>query len=118
MSDATDHILLICSTCNGDFSADKIRSSLLDALPSRFAIRSVDCMAGCARPTTVGFQATGKAQYLFGDIRTPHDIAALAEFALQYQNSADGWTCASDRPSALFDKTLSRLPRMILEEPS
>lgn len=74
-------------------------------------------MAGCARPTTVGFQAVGKAQYLFGGIQTSRDVEALAEFAHQYQNSADGWTNATDRPRALISKTLSRLPHIQLEEP-
>jgi len=68
-------------------------------------------MAGCDRPMTVGLQAADKAQYLFGDIADDTDLQALIEFAHQYRDSASGWTSASDRPPALFYKTLSRMPR-------
>ncbi|WP_170764904.1 DUF1636 family protein [Ruegeria lacuscaerulensis] len=118
MPEAPDHLLLICSTCSGALPADTMRSALIGKLPAGFAIRTADCMAGCAQPTTVGFQAIGKAQYLFGDIQTQQEVEALAEFAHQYCDSADGWTNATDRPRPLFTKTLSRLPRIQLEEPS
>jgi len=116
MSETPDHFLLICSTCKGEDNARAVREALTGQLPDAFAIRTVDCMAGCERPTTVGFQAIGKAQYLFGDIQTPRDAAALAEFAHQYVNSKDGWTNATQRPVALFTKTLSRMPRVEAEE--
>ncbi len=113
MSDAADHFILICATCKGSKSV----GVLTDRLPAGFAVRSVDCMAGCDRPTTVGFQAVGKAQYLFGDISAEADWKALAEFARQYRDSDDGWTSATDRPRALYTKTLSRMPRIAPEVP-
>ncbi|MDA7966711.1 DUF1636 domain-containing protein [Ruegeria sp.] len=112
MHDDTDHFVLICSTCTGTASADAVQDRLTDKLPSGFAIRHVACMAGCAHPITVGFQAAGKAQYLFGDIQTTQEIEALADFAVQYRHSNDGWTNATDRPRALLTKTLSRMPRI------
>ncbi len=118
MRKTPDHILLICSTCNGALPADAMCDTLTGKLPAGFAVRTVDCMAGCSQPTTVGFQAVGKAQYLFGDIQTLDDVEALTEFAQQYHDSANGWTNATDRPHALFTKTLSRMPRIQLEEPS
>ncbi|WP_420583602.1 DUF1636 family protein [Ruegeria sp.] len=113
-----DHVLLICSTCKGEDNADALRDELTGQLPDGFAIRTIACMAGCNRPTTVGFQARGKAQYLFGDIQSAQDTQALADFARQYANSTDGWTSASDRPVALFTKTLSRMPRIGGEDAS
>ncbi len=110
MSDTVDHALLICSTCQAGRSVAAVKAGLAERLPRGFAVRTVDCMAGCAHPRTVGFQAVGKAQYLFGDIQTAQDVAALAAFAQQYFDSPDGWTNATDRPRALFNKTLSRLP--------
>ncbi len=110
MPGAPDHFVLICSTCAAAQSVDGVHDTLQSKLPERFAIRAVDCMAGCAHPVTVGFQAVGKAQYLFGDIQTLIDVEALAEFAHQYQQSPDGWTKASERPRALYTKTLSRMP--------
>lgn len=110
MENDPDHFLLICATCQGVASADAVTAAVAGRLPARFALRTVDCMAGCARPTTVGFQAVGKAQYLFGDITDAGDLEALVAFAHQYARTTDGWTNATDRPPALIDKTLSRMP--------
>lgn len=112
MSNYPDHFLLICETCEGSGEVNTLQSALDGRLPPCFAIRKVSCMAGCSRPTTVGFQAMGKAQYLFGDIASAQDVDALAAFAHQYRDSTDGWTNATDRPRALFRKTLSRIPRI------
>lgn len=117
MEGKADHFLLICSRCQNDDATRSMRTALKRALPDGFAIRAVPCMAGCDRPATVGFQGRGKAQYLFGDITTQGDIDALITFARQYQSSNDGWTNATDRPAALFDKTLSRLPALDREVP-
>ncbi|KIC40616.1 hypothetical protein RA27_12655 [Ruegeria sp. ANG-R] len=112
MTKKHDHFLLVCSNCRGSDSTDLAIRTLAGRLPDGFAIRMVNCMAGCDRPTTIGFQAPGKAQYLFGDIATHEDLDAVVEFAEQYLRCADGWTNATDRPQALFTKTLSRMPRI------
>lgn len=117
MQGTPDHFILICTTCQSGPSADKMRETFEATLPGGFAIRMVDCMAGCAHPRTVGIQAPGKAQYLFGDIQTASEIAALAEFAAQYRQSRDGWTNAGQRPPALYTKTLSRMPAILQEVP-
>ncbi|MBO9446813.1 DUF1636 family protein [Ruegeria sp. R14_0] len=111
-----DHFLLICETCEGDIRAEAMHQALAQKLPADFEIRRVNCMAGCERPTTVGFQAEGKAQYLFGDILSDQDVEALVEFAGQYRDTEDGWTNATQRPRALYDKTLARLPRIPQED--
>ncbi|MCL6282040.1 DUF1636 domain-containing protein [Ruegeria sp. 2012CJ41-6] len=118
MPQKADHFLLICTTCTAGRSAISLREALTNRLPEGFAIRSVDCMAGCDHPGTVGFQAPNKAQYLFGDIRTAQDVEALAEFADQYFQSPDGWTRATERPHLLLTKTLSRMPRITQEVPT
>ncbi|WP_424832272.1 DUF1636 family protein [Ruegeria sp.] len=116
MSSIPDHYLLVCAACKGTLPVENLRDGLAANLPSGFAIRMVDCMAGCDTPRTVGFQASGKAQYLFGDIQDARDLDALAEFAQQYCDSADGWTSATERPRALYTKTLSRMPPLEMEE--
>jgi len=117
MTKSYDHFLLVCASCKGVETVDRVIDALEPRLPDGYAIRQVNCMAGCDRPTTIGFQAPGKAQYLFGDITTGQDLDAVAEFADQYRRSADGWTNATDRPRALFTKTLSRMPRIDPEVP-
>ncbi len=69
-------------------------------------------MAGCARPCTVAFQASGKATYLFGDIDPADDVGPLVTFAQLYETSADGWTRSGERPPALAGKTLARVPAL------
>lgn len=113
----SEHTLLVCSACKGEMPAKNVESALCANVPTGYQVRMVACMAGCARPVTVGFQASGKEQYLFGDILSSADLKALAEFAHQYAASADGWTKASERPKALFDKTLARIPRIEWESP-
>ena len=117
MPDTPEHYVLICTTCDGAQPAKTLRAMLEDRLPEGFAIRAVDCMAGCEHPRTVGLQATGKTQYLFGGIQTSPEVDAIVEFAFQYQRSKDGWTNATERPRALFSKTLSRMPGIGREVP-
>lgn len=114
MANGSDHLILICSTCKGVAAADAMAAMIAPDLPAGFAIRHVDCMSGCDRPMTVGVQAKGKAQYLFGDVG-PDDCPALTAFAQQFRDSADGWTKATERPRALLHKTLARLPGIAVE---
>jgi predicted metal-binding protein len=83
-------------------------------LSDEFVLEGSVCMAGCTRPCTVSFQATAKATYLFGDIGDGGDIEALVSFARLYRDRADGMTRAGERPKALGDKTLARVPAAIL----
>ena len=104
------HCLFFCATCKGRAHAETLRAALATQIPFGVDLGLVDCMAGCARPVTVGLQAPGKASYLFGDIRSAEDLTALARFARIYQHSDSGWTKATDRPKPLLHKTLARLP--------
>ncbi len=105
-----DHFILICATCRGNEDAARVRAALSKDLPAGYGFRAVDCMAGCDHPMTVGFQAAGKASYLFGGIETADDVQALGRFAIQFRQSRTGWTSSTERPAALSDKTLARLP--------
>lgn len=118
MSDHPEHFLLICDTCKSQAHAQDLSDRMSGTLPDGFAIRLVSCMAGCDHGQTVGFQAPDKAQYLFGKIETREDLDALASFARQYRDTPDGWTNATNRPRALFRKTLSRMPALPTGGPS
>lgn len=117
------HRIAVCTTCRhlktGDAPGDELIRCLrtaigtvaCDGVSKSFSVFGIACMAGCARPNTVAFQANGKATYLFGDIE-PSDIGALVAFARLYKTSADGWTRCGERPSALATKTLARVPAL------
>lgn len=115
MAERVEHCIFVCSKCERGADARGVRRDLSALLPAGYRIRGVDCLAGCDRPLTVGFQAHGKASYLFGDIETAADLAALTAFAHQYQESETGWTSAAERPPQLYDKTIARLPRNVAE---
>ncbi|WP_420334239.1 DUF1636 family protein [Roseibium sp.] len=128
MSTVTTHRIHICTKCRAraDATSDprgnetvspgaRLISRLqiaLDAKPfsKPFELSGVECMAGCNRPCTVAYQADGKAGYLFGDIDPDGSLDALVRFAHQYAELETGWCSATERPIALLNKTLARIP--------
>ncbi|TPI44019.1 DUF1636 domain-containing protein [Mesorhizobium sp. B3-1-6] len=114
----SSHRIIVCSLCrdtvtglrSGEGLCADLRSRLsLQPAPS-FAIETIDCMAGCARPLTVAFMAQGKATYLFGSIDRGTDAGALVEFARLYASLPDGWCNSGQRPARLAGKILARIP--------
>ncbi|WP_244571270.1 DUF1636 family protein [Mesorhizobium carmichaelinearum] len=113
-----DHRIIVCTLCrdvptgirSGESLCADLRSRLSahhePAVAHGFTIEGVECMAGCARPLTVAFQAPGKASYLFGSI----DAGDLVRFARLYASLADGWCNSGQRPPRLAGKTLARIP--------
>ena len=98
------HTLTLCATCRlgqGGFAAAL-------ALPG-YAIRKVDCMSGCTRPSTLAFRAVGKTAYLFGDI-TEADLPDILVFAEAYRASPDGTFQDARGFGALRLKALARIP--------
>ena len=72
-------------------------------------VEEIDCMSGCARPSTVAFRAEGKTAYLFGDVGMT-DLPDLVTFVRLYLASADG-SFADARPlGALREKAIARIP--------
>lgn len=114
------HRIIVCSLCRESATGLRSGEDLCADLRSRlsapgnpaldYAIETVDCMAGCARPLTVAVQANGKASYLFGSIDRGTDAGALVEFARLYISLADGWCNSGQRPPRLAGKTLARIP--------
>ncbi|MER9305863.1 DUF1636 family protein [Mesorhizobium sp. M0293] len=116
------HRIIVCTLCrdvptgirSGEGLSADLRSRLSvhcePAVAHGFAVEGVDCMAGCARPLTVAFQAQGKATYLFGSIDAQADVGDLVRFAGLYASLADGWRNSGQRPAGLAGKTLARIP--------
>ena len=119
---AIDHRIIVCTLCrdvptgirSGESLCADLRSRLAacqePAVAHGFTIEGVECMAGCARPLTVAFQAPGKASYLFGSIDAEADAGDLVRFARLYASLADGWCNSGQRPPRLAGKTLARIP--------
>ena len=115
---AKRHQILVCQSCRHKDSPcrpglallEKLRAAVSEAkgLAEDFEISGTACMAGCDRPCTVAWRATGKATWLFGDIDPDADIDALVDFATLYQRLEDGWCRAADRPGKLATPPPSR----------
>jgi len=112
------HHIHVCTTCRDREADDLTGDALILALRAglaacglsdAFAVSGVKCMAGCARPCTVGFQADGKAAWLFGDL-TPANVFDLIAFAQLYAALPDGWCRSIERPSKLSQTAIARIP--------
>ena len=119
------HQISVCTVCRpkgqnekpGMGTITKLRELLAQIDPEltgTFKVSGVACMAGCDRPCTVGFHASDKATYLFGDIDGEDDLASLVTFAALYACLHDGWCSSVDRPSRLRKKTLARVPASLV----
>ena len=115
------HRIIVCTTCRWPKNGERVGAHLLNKIEAAVTesglaeahnldVVGVECMAGCSRSCTIGYQAEGKASYLFGDINPNEAVDALVDFAEQYATTPDGWTRSTDRPAGLRGKTLSRIP--------
>ncbi|MFS4580757.1 DUF1636 family protein [Phaeobacter sp. C3_T13_0] len=126
MDGTTRHRILVCTSCKGTepgsrpgpaFIAD-LRAALAQRDGPEIEVAGVACMAGCGNPCTVGFQAYGKASYVFGDLNRKEDLSDILSFADLYHVLADGWCSSVDRPGKLRRNTLSRIPAFFPAAPS
>lgn len=120
MSDhpAPAHHIHVCTACRNAGTDERPGTALMEllteaaaqgALPGGFTVSAINCMAGCAHPCAVGFQASGKAAWLFGDL-LPEDLADLLAFADRYHRLPDGWCRSTERPGKMARAALARIP--------
>ncbi|MTI11370.1 DUF1636 family protein [Curvivirga aplysinae] len=112
-------IISVCSHCKSKKSENLSQAQLVECLKAgldnNIKIQQVKCLAACEHAISVGITDTGKASYLFGHISSNDDVRALIEFTMQYKNRLNGWTNASERPKALYKKTIARIPTSLFE---
>ena len=115
---AARHDVFVCTACRHAGTDDLSGAALLQtlyeafvacALSDTFAVSGVNCMAGCGRPCTVGFQADAMAGWLFGDL-TLADAPDIIAFAALYASLPDGWCRSTERPGKLASTALARIP--------
>jgi predicted metal-binding protein len=70
---------------------------------------TVDCMSGCARPSTCAVRAPDKIAYLFGDL-TEVDLPDLLNFVRHYAASPDGNLPDARVLGDLRMKAIARIP--------
>ncbi|MFN6517685.1 MAG: DUF1636 domain-containing protein [Nostoc sp. CreGUA01] len=122
--DVPDHTLFVCKTCasvwqdgkrlpgsGGEQLLQELQHLAQDwKLRDEFPIQEVECMSACNRSCVVAFAAKGKLTYLFGDLAVNESASAVLECASQYYAKADGLLPWSERPKALKNGILAKIP--------
>ncbi len=121
------HQILVCKACKHQGQACKPGFDLLKRLRAAiqaagmaedFELSGTACLAGCVpahgEPCVVGWRATGKATWLFGDIDPDQSLDDLVEFSKLYAALDDGWMGGRDLPQRLRDTTLARIPAAMI----
>lgn len=127
VAQSAPHQILVCKACKHKGEAckpgfdlvKKLRAAITMAdLGETFEVSGTACLAGCVpdhgAPCVVGYRATGKATWLFGDIDPDQPLDDLVEFARTYAALEDGWLNGRDLPQRLCDTTLARIPAAII----
>ena len=97
----------LCASCA--LGREGFAATLRAALDGLAKVDTVDCMSGCARPSTVAFREAGKTAYLFGDV-VADDLPDLVTFARLYAGSADGNLADARLIGGLRMKAVARIP--------
>lgn len=127
VAQSAPHQILVCKACKhkGDVCKPgfdllkKLRAAVAAAdLGEAFEVSGTACLAGCVpehgQPCIVGYRATEKATWLFGDIDPDQPLDDLVAFARTYAALQDGWLNSRDLPPRLCDTTLARIPAAII----
>lgn len=127
VAQSAPHQILVCKACKHQGRAcapgfellKKLRAAIGAAgLGETFEVSGTACLAGCVpahgAPCVVGWRATEKATWLFGDIDPDQSLDELVDFARLYAAQPDGWISGKDLPPGLVDTTLARIPAAII----
>ncbi|MFN8924351.1 MAG: DUF1636 family protein [Rhodospirillales bacterium] len=112
--------LHVCVTCGRSDGEAETRGARLHAAASGagaaagdagwLAVRPVECLSVCKRPTTVALAAPGKWTYVYGDIDPAEDLADLIEAARRYAGAPDGIVPWRERPARIRGRAVARIP--------
>jgi predicted metal-binding protein len=114
-------VISICTTCKTqDAAADVVGPHLLAAVrdivssdDTGIAVRAVQCLGVCKRPTTAAVSGLDRYTFVFADL-TPDDGAfALRDFAVSYARSDYGLVPWRERAQVLRRGMIARIPPTI-----
>lgn len=102
--------LSLCRSCPaGQAGLETRLREAVEKLGLNASVSGVECMSGCARPSTLAFRQAGKTAYLFGDI-TEADFPEILTFVTLYSQSTDGNFADARSLGSLRLKALARIP--------
>ena len=127
VAQSAPHQILVCKACKhqgatcapGFALLKKLRRAIASAgLGDAFEVSGTACLAGCVTNhgwcCVVGWRASAKATWLFGDIDPARPIDDLVEFSRLYAAVEDGWLAGKDCPPRLCANTLARIPAAMI----
>ncbi len=113
-------VISVCTSCRTqNAAATVVGPHLLAAVRevvssgSGVAVRAVQCLGVCRRPTTAAVSGPDRYTFVFADLQ-PHDGAtALRDFALSYTRSDYGLVPWRERAQVLRRGMIARIPPAI-----
>jgi predicted metal-binding protein len=121
-SDASDApvVISVCTTCKTqDGAAEVVGLRLLAAVrdavlsSDRIAVRAVQCLGVCKRPTTAAVSGPDRYTFVFADLQPAEGATALRDFALSYARSDYGLVPWRERAQVLRRGMIARIPPAI-----
>ena len=122
-SDAPDArvVISICTTCKTqDPAAEVVGPKLLAAVrdvvstgDGSMAVRAVQCLGVCKRPTTAAVSGPDRYTFVFADLQPADGAAALRDFAVSYARSDYGLVPWRERAQVLRRCMIARIPPAI-----
>jgi predicted metal-binding protein len=121
--DANDSrvIISICTTCKTqDAVADLVGPNLLaavraavDPVDPNVAVRAVQCLGVCKRPTTATVSGRDRYTFVFADLAPEDGATALRDFANSYRRAEYGLVPWRERATVLRRGMIARIPPAI-----
>jgi predicted metal-binding protein len=111
----TIHVCVTCKSADepGEPKSERAGARLHAALAAlandAVEIVPVECLSVCKRPCTVGFAASGKWTYVYGDF-SPEAAPSILAAAALYAVAPDGLIPWKLRPDALKKGVVARVP--------
>ena len=114
-------VISVCTTCKTqDAAAEIVGSELLAAVcevmpagDSAIAVRAVQCLGVCKRPTTAAVSGADRYTFVFADLKPADGATALRDFALSYARSPYGLVPWRERAQVLRRGMIARIPPAI-----
>ena len=110
-------IISVCTTCKTqDTAGDVVGPHLLAAVreivtpDGEIAVRAVQCLGVCKRPTTAAVSGPDRYTFVFADLRPGDGAAALRDFAASYLNADYGLVRWRERATVLRRGLIARIP--------
>lgn len=114
-------VISVCTTCKTqDTAAEVVGPALLNALhevvardDGDIAVRAVQCLGVCKRPTTAAVSGPDRYTFVFADLQPADGATALRNFALSYARSPYGLVPWRKRAQVLRRGMIARIPPAI-----